>query len=255
MPTFNIPKQARNKYNFIKGSDNSNFITQSQLMMSSGGFGGGGNSGTTYSQVQQQINDTLAERGYVSYTYLKTINGYSLIGEGDIEVSGGGTVDLSPYALKTYVADYVAAYAPEPDLSSYATKTYVSEYVAAYAPEPDLSSYVTKTELNAAGYASVYECTYNQYNSLATKDNNTIYIITDEDPISLIGYATVSYVNEKCAEVEAASYAYTNSKIVGAMTYNDVNNLVREIISYMKSTGELIDSATVDQKIADSRTP
>lgn len=280
MPTFNIPKQARNKYNFIKGSDNNSFITQSQLMMSSGGFGGGGNSGTTYSQVQQQINDTLADKGYVSYTYLKTINGYSLVGDGDIEITAEGSVDLSPYALKTYVADYVAAYAPEPDLSSYATKTYVSDYVATYggnvdlsayatktyvadyvntyAPEPDLSAYVTKVELDAAGYACVYECTYNQYNNIQVKDPDTIYIITDEDPMSLMGYATKSYVadyvttyattpdlSSYVTKTELNNAGYVTSAALSGMSYVTSSDLDTKLSSYETKTD-------VNTKVANS---
>lgn len=175
MPTFNIPKISRNKYGTIKGADANNYITQSQLMMSSGG-GGGNGSGLNSSQVQQQINDTLADRGYVSYTYLKTINGYSLVGEGDIEVTGGGTVDLSAYATKTYVADYVAA----------------------YAPEPDLSSYVTKVELDDASYMNAYVLPQNDYDSLSTadKNKNTIYLISDQTAYEYNELVTVQEMND-----------------------------------------------------------
>lgn len=212
MPTFNIPKQARNKYNYIKGSENNNFITQSQLMMSSGG-GGGNGSGLSSSQVQQQINDTLEDRGYVSYTYLKTINGYSLVGEGDIEVTGSGTIDLSYYATKDYVSSYVSTYggnsiqevtqaeydaleqggnldpntiyilsdANPIDLSYYVTKSELDTF--SYATKSDLNSYVTKSEFNTdmkqASYVTQQSLSSNGYlNSSNFIYNSSTYTLT-----------------------------------------------------------------------------
>ena len=175
MAKYNIPKISRNKYGVIKNADANNYITQSQLMMSSGG-GGGNGSGLSSSQVQQQINDTLADRGYVSYTYLKTINGYSLVGEGDIEVTGGGTVDLSAYATKTYVADYVNT----------------------YAPEPDLSAYVSKVELDDASYMNAYVLPQNDYDNLSTadKNKNTIYLISNQTAYEYNELVTVQEMND-----------------------------------------------------------
>lgn len=46
MPTFKIPKQARNRYNYVKGADTDNYITQSQMMASNSGGGGNINSNT-----------------------------------------------------------------------------------------------------------------------------------------------------------------------------------------------------------------
>jgi hypothetical protein len=175
MGKYLIPKLSRNKFGYIKGVNNNNYITQSQLMMSSGGAGGNG-SGLSSSQVQQQINDTLADKGYVSYTYLKTINGYSLIGEGDIEVTGGGTVDLSAYATKTYVADYVNT----------------------YSPTPDLSAYVTKVELDTASYMNAYVLPQNDYDNLSTadKNKNTIYLISDQTAYEYNELVTVQEMND-----------------------------------------------------------
>lgn len=227
MPTTNIPKLARNKYNYVKGADGKNYVTQSQLMMSSGGSGGGNNQS---GNVVATINQTIDSRGLVSYNELKTINGYSLIGEGDIEVTGSGTVDLSAYA----------------------TKSYVAEYVNTYAPTADLSSYVSKTELNAAGYTTVVQTTYDNYKNMsyAEKTNGYLYIvsdyedtayyITDED-LAYASYATTAYVES----VKTSCYNYTDSK----MSYSDVVSLINNMIDAMKQNGDLVDAAYVMSKV------
>ena len=50
----------------------------------------------------------VQEQGFV--TQLKTINGNSLIGNGDIQISESGSVDLSNYALKNHTHDYSNVY-------------------------------------------------------------------------------------------------------------------------------------------------
>lgn len=175
MPTTNIPKLARNKYNYVKGVDGKNYVTQSQLMMSSGGGGNGSGNNPTGSVVST-INQTIDSRGLVSYNELKTINGYSLVGEGDIEVTGSGTVDLSAYATKTYVADYVNT----------------------YAPTPDLSAYVSKVELDDASYMNAYVLPQNDYDNLSTadKNKNTIYLISDQTAYEYNELVTVQEMND-----------------------------------------------------------
>lgn len=255
MGQYNIPKLARNKYNFVKGLDGNNYVTQSQMMMSSGGGGINSNTFQNNSQLQSAIKREMEESYVVTSYDLKTINGYSLVGQGDIEIIGGD-VDLSAYATKTYVADYVNTYAPTADLSAYATKTYVADYVATYAPEPDLSAYVSKIELNNASYVSnsalqnmsylqTYTLTYAQYNNLsqAQKNDGRMYIISDMEydvdmsyyvtktelesasyvPYSelykqLSSYATTTYVDEKFKEAIDASYAYTSYKTADMVT-------------------------------------
>ena len=184
MAKYNIPKLSRNKYGYVKNADANNYITQSQLMMSAGG---GGIGGTSSIQVQQQINDTLADRGYVSYTYLKTINGYSLIGQGDIEVTGSGTVDLSYYVTYTYL-----------DSKDYATEAYVASYVSTYAPTQDLSAYVSKVELDDAAYMNAYVLPQNDYDNLSTadKNKNTIYLISDQTAYEYNELVTVQEMND-----------------------------------------------------------
>lgn len=193
MPTYDIPKLARNKYNVVKDNSANNVVTTSQLMTSFGaGNSSGGGIGITHNtfQTQAQVESAIEKASYndkiSTYTYLqtyyvasadlKTINGYSLIGEGDIEVTGGGTVDLSAYATKSYVADYVAT----------------------YAPEPDLSAYVSKVELDNASYMNAYVLPQNDYDNLSTadKNKNTIYLISDQTAYEYNELVTVQEMND-----------------------------------------------------------
>lgn len=60
MGKYNIPKIARNKYNYVKGADTSNYITQSQLMTQSGG-NINSNSLQSNSQLQSAIKTVIDE--------------------------------------------------------------------------------------------------------------------------------------------------------------------------------------------------
>ncbi|MBO7694005.1 MAG: hypothetical protein J6T10_15405, partial [Methanobrevibacter sp.] len=206
MSQYKIPKLARNKYNYIQGADGNKYMTMSEFMMGSGRSGG--LQSVNSSQVQSQINSTLAYKSFVSYNELKTINGYSLVGYGDIEVTAEGFVDLSAYMTKqemsayvskveldnasylnqTYLDDKMSDYPTFSNIQAmgYATQSYVSNscksvkddayaYAASRVPEIDLSSYVTKAELQTLGYAKIQHLTYAQYSQLSNYDTNTIY--------------------------------------------------------------------------------
>ena len=73
MGKYNIPKLARNKYNFAKGADTTNFITQSQLMMQNDGAGNGNINSNLFqsnSQLQSAIKSMIDEM----------ISSYELVG-------------------------------------------------------------------------------------------------------------------------------------------------------------------------------
>lgn len=94
------------------------------------------------------------QNALVSGENIKTINGISLLGNGNIEISGGESVDLSDYYTKGEVDNLIDNV--EVDLTGYATETYVSEN---YQPKGNYltsipSEYVTETELTNKGYAT-----------------------------------------------------------------------------------------------------
>ena len=94
----------------------------------------------------------------VSGTNIKTINGESLLGSGDIAITGGSDIDLSDYVTKsslsetligyvdsnTYVADK-ATFALKTELSSYLTTSAAESTYAKKTDIPDVSTYLTKT--------------------------------------------------------------------------------------------------------------
>lgn len=99
----------------------------------------------------------------ISGTNIKTINGNSLLGSGDITITGGGDIDLSNYYNKGEVDGKldakldVTAYTT--DKSGFATKTELADYLTTtnaaetYQPKGNYlteipSEYVTETELS-----------------------------------------------------------------------------------------------------------
>lgn len=194
MPTYNIPKLARNKYNVVKDNVSNNVVTQTQLMNSFGsGNSSGGGIGITHNTFQQQaqVSSVIEKASY--------------------------DIGLSTYS-----------------------------YVQSY--------FVAKDELNAASYVTQSQLSTNSYVT-TTSLQSTLESYVTQSQLSTMSYATTTFVSEKCAEVQANAYAYTESKIVddNLTSYNEVKQMIEDIIAYMKSTGELISAAAVDQKISDSR--
>lgn len=83
----------------------------------------------TKTQVDSLIPDISTKQDtLVSATNIKTINGESILGSGDLVIPGGGAVDLSEYYKKTETyskaeVDSIIADIPATDLSGYYDKT------------------------------------------------------------------------------------------------------------------------------------
>ena len=112
--------------------------------------------------TKTELNDK--QNTLVSGTNIKTINGNSILGSGDITITGGGDIDLSNYYNKGEVDTKldakldVTAYTQ--DKSGFALKTELADYLtvsgasSTYQPKGNYlteipSEYVTDTELNA----------------------------------------------------------------------------------------------------------
>lgn len=72
--------------------------------------------------------------------------------EGDIAKLTTEKADANDVYTKTEVNSLLAGV--DVDLTGYASESYVANYVAAYAPTPDLSGYVSKSELTQQSYLS-----------------------------------------------------------------------------------------------------
>lgn len=143
----------------------------------------------------------------VSGTNIKTINGNSILGSGDITITGGGDIDLSNYYNKTEVDGKLdtkldtTAYTT--DKSGFATKTELADYLTSsnaaetYQPIGDYlteipTEYVTDTELNAGLNNKVDVTAYTQDKStFALKTEIPTDYVTDSD---LANYALKSEI-------------------------------------------------------------
>lgn len=154
----------------------------------------------------EQLNEK--QNALISGQNIKTINGNSLLGSGDITITGGGDIDLSNYYNKTEVDTKldtkldVETY--NSDKSGFALKTELSDYLTTsnaaetyqikgdYLTEiPD--EYVTESELNAGLNNKVDVTAY-------TTDKETFALRTEipTDYVSdseLANYATTTTVN------------------------------------------------------------
>lgn len=154
MPTLNIPKLARNKYNYIEGADGNMYMTQSQMVMStgSGGGGGGGGNNVIPSQWEYKVEQMLEEKGFITSDDVKTVNGYSLIGDGDITVGSEGVVDLSNYMTKEEMSSYVSN--DDLERAGYLSQSYLATEMSRYATidtmQTALGNYVTYSYLGSS---------------------------------------------------------------------------------------------------------
>ena len=88
---------------------------------------------------------------YAKKAELKTVNGNSLIGSGDIQIEGGSSVDMSNYYTKTDSDGKYALKTDIPSLEGYATEQWVTskKYLTSHQ---SLENYYTKSEVDNKGY-------------------------------------------------------------------------------------------------------
>ena len=88
---------------------------------------------------------------YARKAEIKTVNGNSLIGSGDIQIEVGSSVDLSNYYTKTDSDGKYALKTEIPSLNGYATEQWVTNkgYLTQHQ---SLENYYTKSEVDNKGY-------------------------------------------------------------------------------------------------------
>ena len=179
--TLNSSKLDVETYN----SDKANFATKTEL---------------------NQKQNTL-----ISGTNIKTINGNSILGSGDITITGGGDIDLSNYYNKGEVDTKldakldVTAYTQ--DKSGFALKTELADYLTTtnaaetYQPIGDYlteipSEYVTESELNAGLNNKVDATAY-------TADKSTFALKTEiPDTSNFATTETINGINSRLQTLE-----------------------------------------------------
>jgi hypothetical protein len=127
------------------------------------------------------VRSIIESYGYMQAASYADIARQSWVEQRIVDLTSGGTVDLSAYASKTYV-----------DTSIQSVKTWVGQqgYLTSHQ---SLSNYVTKSALDASyaaldasikaagtgGSGTFVRCTQAQYNQMSSHDSNTLYVITD----------------------------------------------------------------------------
>ena len=146
--------------------------------------------------TKQQVDDKLdtKEDTLVSGVTIKTINGTSLLGSGDITIEAGEDVDLTDYLTKEeasntyqptghYLTSIPPQYVTDTELEDYALKTDIpdtdqfiteEEANATYQPKGSYltsvpAEYVTESELSQKGYA-----TTEQIPDISTKQDTLV---------------------------------------------------------------------------------
>ena len=88
---------------------------------------------------------------YARKAEIKTVNGNSLIGSGDIQIEVGSSVDLSNYYTKTDSDGKYALKTDIPSLNGYATEDWVNRK-GFLTTHQSLENYYTKSEVDNKGY-------------------------------------------------------------------------------------------------------
>ena len=138
---------------------------------------------------------------YARKAEIKTVNGHSLIGSGDIQIEVGSSVDLSNYYTKT---DSDGKYALKTEIQELPKfKTVNGQAITGSTDDititPDLSNYYKKSETSGATEIR---------DALAHKqDYNENYVTSDK----LANYATTSYVNSELGLKANATDIPTNT--------------------------------------------
>lgn len=221
--------------NYITGVDLSDYATKEEIPSLSG-----------YATEQWVEN-----QGYLTeHQHLKTINGQSLVGDGDIEVGTGGTIDLSNYYTTAQTINLVESAVTVvegeiPSLSGYATEQWVED--KHYITGVDLSDYALKSEIptvptsntaftNDAGYLNRGDLT-----EYATQQwvYNQGYITG----VDLSNYATYDTLLDYATKTWVTNQNYiTNSEVIQYITnlQQQIDSLKEQISGCCGSTGETL---------------
>lgn len=132
--------------------------------------------GITSGEVQSMIDESVSGKQdtLISGTNIKTINNESLLGSGNITIQGGGTITIDP-SLDSGSTNAVA------------NSAITNAIEAVSGAIPTTTSAVTSGSTDVVESGAVYtqmgglklvKLTQTEYDSLGTKDSNTLYVIT-----------------------------------------------------------------------------
>ena len=169
------------------------------------------------------------QNALISGENIKTINGNSILGSGDITITGGGDIDLSNYYNKgevdTKLDTKLDTSTYNSDKSGFATKTELSDYLtvsaatSTYQPIGDYlteipSEYVTESELNAGLNNKVDVTAY-------TADKSTFALKT-EIPTDYVSNSELANYALKSEIPDTSNFATTS-------TVNGINSRLQAV--------------------------
>lgn len=182
------------------------------------------------------------DAGYLTeHQPIKTINGQSLIGDGDIEIGTGGTIDLSNYYTTAQTVSLVESAVTRvegemPSLSGYATEQWVED--KHYITGVDLSNYATKAEIpvvptsntaftNDAGYLTQHQSlsAYSTTQEVTNMINQSASGKVDTTTYNSYTASTQTTINSKADSSTLNNYLLKNKIWCGTESeYNSIVN-------------------------------
>ena len=202
----------------------------------------------TDANLEEVVDEVLATKDYISETELKTINGQSIIGTGDIEIKPGTDFDpavLEDYATKEWVGEQgfltevPADYVTETELTdkNYATQAwvedqnYLKDIPAEYITETELTgkNYATQTWVGEQGFLTEVPAEYASKEWV--EDQSYLKDIPDEyvteSELSGKNYATQAWVEEQgfLTEVPADYITETELKTINGQSLIGSGNI------------------------------
>lgn len=153
----------------------------------------------------------------VSGTNIKTINGNSLLGSGDLEIGGGGGGDLSAYVKKVDAPGYDDILTETEASSIYQTQSGMS----AYQTVSGMSNYVAKSEatgyddiLTSTSAASTYLTQSSASSTYQTQSGMSSYVLKSE----ATGYNDILTTTNAATVYQPILVSGTNIKTINGVS-------------------------------------
>lgn len=186
----------------------------------------------------------------VSGTNIKTVNGQSLLGEGNIEIQGGGTITVDS-ALSTTSENPVQNKVITNALNDKASKTElatkqdsINKYVSSITPNPQSTGFILSTiSVNAEGEPSIVDFQLNN-----TKDPDIEFEADRTNPAQLKSYIKLS-ANVLKKSVADQTYA-TKTELEGKVDDADIADMLTksEAASTYQPKGEYATTSQLSGK-------
>ena len=150
----------------------------------------------------------------VSGENIKTVNGTSLLGAGNIEVDAN--VDLSGYATKEELNAKQDTLVSGTNIKTLNGTSLLGSGDITIDTNVDLSGYYTKQQTNALVNPKLEQVTLTQaeYDALSTKENNVLYVISDAEDIKFKTINGEQITGEGNIEVATKSELATKQDVI-----------------------------------------